>query len=435
MGLSMRSRARVAALGLLLAPVVIAPAAEAQQVLTQAERVISIPRGKSALVTQRERIQRVSVADPEIAEPVVVSPRELLVNGRQIGITSVIVWSETGAVSLYSVEITADPEIIERQIRMLGPDVDIRVTASGNTVILTGTVARPTLARRAVEIAQASGAQVISNIQGPTAAQVLLRVRFAEVSRSATEAFGTIFQTLNPHRLEPGADATDWRVDTFAEGLVRLFLLGDNASLDAIIEAVRARGEFRSLAEPTLLALEGEEASFLAGGEFPFPIVQGATGAVTVTWREFGIRLTFVPHITNQGGIRLRVAPEVSSLDFANALVLQGFRIPALLTRKAETSVELQQGQHLAIAGLLDNRTLENVSKIPLLGDLPILGTFFRSRNRDQNRTELLVIISPEIVQPQAAPPPLPTGEPETWEWQRGLRPQDVPPRQRPAGW
>jgi pilus assembly protein CpaC len=211
-------------------------------------------------------------------------------------------------------------------------------------------------------------------------------------------------------------------IETLSSGLVRLFLLGDNgAALEAAIRALRVRGDFRSLAEPNLVTLEGETATFLAGGEFPFPSVQtGAQQQVTIQWKEFGVRLNFTPWVTNDGRIRLNVEPEVSSLDFANGLQFAGYTVPALLTRRASTDVELRPGQHLAIAGLLDNQQEATVSKIPLLGDLPIIGTFFSFRERRDRQTELLVIVTPYLVEPMDAAPAVPAGEPG--EWQRHRR-------------
>jgi len=295
------------------------------------------------------------------------------------------------------------------------------VTASGNTVTLSGQVSSAVVAQRALEVARTTGAQVIDAMQAPALQQVLLQVRFAEVSRSAISRFGTELSTRNPQLLNA---ERDWSGETLSEGLVRLFLLNADAEIEAVIRALKSRGLLRTLAEPNLLTLPGREASFLAGGEFPYPTVQGGTGnnAVTITFKEFGVRLRFTPTITNTGSIRLRVAPEVSSLDFANGLTFGGFQIPALLTRRTETEVELREGQHLAIAGLIDNSITDNLDKIPILGDIPILGLFFRSKDVRQNRTELLVIVTPRLVQPSDTPPPLPTGEPETWRWDRSLR-------------
>jgi pilus assembly protein CpaC len=198
--------------------------------------------------------------------------------------------------------------------------------------------------------------------------------------------------------------------------------------LDAVIRALKSTGEFKSLAQPNLVTREGEDASFLAGGEFPFPTIQGGGAGlqgITIEWREFGIRLNFTPTITNAGNIRLRVAPEVSSLDFANGLTFQGFQIPALLSRKVDTDVELAPGQTLAIGGLLDNNLLQDVDKIPILGDIPILGFFFRSTEARQDRTELLVLVTPHILDTDNLPEyVLPTGDPNTadWDWDAHIR-------------
>jgi pilus assembly protein CpaC len=190
---------------------------------------------------------------------------------------------------------------------------------------------------------------------------------------------------------------------------------------------MRNEGTFRSLAEPDLLAFPGEQASFLAGGEFPYPTVQGVTQQLSIEFKEFGIRLSFTPEITNSGAIRLSVAPEVSQLDFANGLTMAGFQVPALLSRRAQTVVELAQGQTFAIAGLMDNRMTESVSKFPLLGDIPILGALFRSKDMRDNQSELLVLVTPFLVNPLDVPPPLPTGELQEWDRDRFIRPTPQP--------
>jgi pilus assembly protein CpaC len=300
--------------------------------------------------------------------------------------------------------------------------VPITLTASGGAIIISGSVRDPHVARRILEVVASSGATVINNMAAPAARQVLLHVRFAEVNRSVLSSLSADLRLINPQNLG-GAfeDAQLVDIETLAEGAVRLFLLGDNgAGLEMLIRALKTQGDFRSLAEPNLIALEGQEASFLAGGEFPFPMVQGGqSNAVSIAWKEFGVKLNFTPTVTNIGTIRLDVAPEVSSLDFANGLTFGGFQIPAILTRRTETSIELRPGQHLAIAGLLDNSTLVEWQKIPLLGDLPIIGTFFRSRSVRDRNTELLVLVTPHLVEPTDQPTPLPTGEPETWDRSR----------------
>jgi pilus assembly protein CpaC len=396
--------------------------AAAQQVLTQATRVVSVGRGTSALITTVSPVERVALGDPQVADAIAVSPTEILVNGQSVGSTSLLVWDRAGRVQLYTIEVTPDIGALERQIRALFPHLPIQLSATGEAVVVSGTVRDALAARRILEIVRASGARVINNMAAPSALQVLLHVRIAEVNRSAIQALGSDLFLHNPHRYGEVEDLATLNVETLSSGLVRLFLLGDNgAALEAAIRALRSRGDFKSLAEPNLVTLEGETASFLAGGEFPFPSVQGGAGSerVTIEWKEFGVRLNFRPNVTNDGSIRLHVEPEVSSLDFGNGLQFAGYLVPAILTRRTSTDVELRPGQHLAIAGLLDNQQEESVSKIPLLGDLPIIGTFFSMREKRDRQTELLVIVTPHIVEPMDTPPAVPPGEPETWNRNR----------------
>jgi pilus assembly protein CpaC len=394
----------------------------AQQVMTQPTRVVSVPRGTSALITTVSPAERVALGDPSVADAIVMSPNEILVNGLQVGSTSLLVWDRAGRVDMYTLEVTPDIGGLERQIRSLFPDLPIRLTATGDAVVVTGEVRDALAARRVLDIVRASGARVINNLMAPSALQVLLHVRIAEVNRSAIQALGSDLFFHNPHRYGEVEDLATLDIETLSSGIVRLFLLGDNgASLEAAIRVLRTRGDFRSLAEPNLVTLEGETATFLAGGEFPFPAIQpgGGQQQVTIQWREFGVRLNFTPRVTNDGRIRLHVEPEVSSLDFANGLQFAGYTVPAILTRRASTDVELRPGQHLAIAGLLDNQQEATVSKIPLLGDIPIIGTFFSMRERRDRQTELLVIVTPYIVEPLDAPPTIPPGEPGDWRRHR----------------
>lgn len=390
----------------------------AQEVLTRAGEVVSLGRGTSALITTLSPVERVALGDPEIADAVVISPTEVVINSQAVGTTSLFVWDEFDQVELYTVVVTPDIGSIDRQITALFPDLDVQLSATGGSVVVSGTVREALAARRILEIVEASGANVINNMMAPSALQVMLHVRFAEVNRNAVKALGSDLVMSNVQDYPDVNKPADIDISTFADGVVELFLLGDNGTgLDAFITALRSRGEFRSLAEPNLVTLEGQEATFLAGGEFPFPSVQGGqNNQVTIQWKEFGVRLNFTPHVTNDGRIRLSLAPEVSSLDFGNGLSFAGFVIPTLLTRRTSTDVELMPGQHLAIAGLLDNQQEEIVDKIPLLGHLPIIGSFFSySQSRDR-QTELLVIVTPHIVEPTDAQPAVPTGEPVEWD-------------------
>jgi pilus assembly protein CpaC len=399
----------------------LAAPASAQRVLSKPEQIMTVAKGASLLLENDGAIQRFSIGEPSVAEATVLSPREVLISGKTLGVTTLLVWGTDGSVKLYSVEVTADAPGMERYLNTVLPGQSVNVSATGNTVTLSGQVRDASVAQRAVEIAKGSGAVVVDNLAIPSAVQVMLQVRFAEVTRSALQEYSNKIATLNPHEL---SDNGDWSGTTTSDGDVTFALLNPGNNLQDVLRVLRSKGDFKDLAEPTLLTLPGKEASFLAGGEFPYPTVQSGSGnnAITITFKEFGVRLRFTPTIMRNGNIRLNLESEVSSLDFANALTFQGFVVPSLLTRRAETEVELQDGQHLSIAGLLDNSTIRNVNKIPILGDLPILGFFFRSKSARERRTELLVIVTPRIVGASDTMPPVPTGEPETWDWSGGMK-------------
>ena len=388
--------------------------ASAQRIVSQAERVISVSKGSSVLLVNPVALSRFSVGDPAIAEATVLSPTEVLINGKGLGTTTLLIWDNSGQVRVNSVEVTADAPGLQRFLKQLMPDEDIQVSASGNTVTVSGNVKDPNSVARAVDIAKASGATIIDNLVAPQAVQVLVRVRFAEINRTALKDWATRFSTLNPHKLDTDGDYFGTTDPTVGQDAITFLLNSGDANLAAFISAATQKGDLRTLAEPNLMTLPGKEAYFLAGGEFPYPSVQGgsSSGSVTITFKEFGIRLRFLPTIARNGAIRLKVAPEVSSLDFANGLVIQGFEIPSLRTRRAETEVELREGQYLAIAGLMDNETTRSLTKIPIIGDIPILGELFRSRGTRDRRTELLVVVTPELVQATDTSPKVPTGEP-----------------------
>ena len=401
--------------------------------------VVRLAAGESFLITRSAPLTKVSIADPGVADVVVVSATELVVNGKVAGTTSLMLWDTSGGRAHYSVKVNADAESLQENLRRLFPDETFRVEASGGTVVLAGDVSSAMVSERMAEIAQTSvgeAATVSNQLSVPDPGQILLKVRFAEVSKSALEKAG-----VNLLRWSPGEVSGGWSsgrptgtggavslppsgaLDLTLSDAVNLFLINPNGDVGVFIQALKSNGVFRSLAEPNLLAVHGQEASFLAGGEFPYPVVQGGAnvGAVTIQFREYGIRLSFKPEILPSGNIRLHVAPEVSALDFGNGLTLQGFNIPAILIRKAETEIELQDGQSFAIAGLVDNAMIQDIDKIPLLGDIPILGSLFRSKEVRNNRSELLVLVTPHIVQPLNEQPPVPTQEPETWDWMGGM--------------
>jgi pilus assembly protein CpaC len=384
---------------------------------------VRLTAGRSTVVPTDFDITRIAVTNPEIADAVVVQPREILVDGKTAGTISLIVWGGSGRTQ-YDVVVEQPVAPLEQQLRALFPGEDVTVSTSEGATILSGRVSSTSVMLRMGEIATASipKAQLVNLLRvpgGSESQQVMLQVRFAEVNRRAlTEAGLGLFLTrerfLGRSTTQQFA-APDFEQEGGQDKLVfsdflNLFLWDRELGVGGVLRALEQSGGFQSLAEPNLIAYNGQEASFLAGGEFPVPIVSGAAGNVSVSWKEFGIRLNFTPTIAGDV-IRLSVTPEVSSLDFANGITLEGFRIPALTTRRATTVVELRDGQSFAIAGLLDNEVQHDQAAIPLLSKLPIIGPLFKSKGERSEQTELMVLITPRLVRaldPDEVPP-LPT--------------------------
>jgi pilus assembly protein CpaC len=400
-----------------------APGAGVDASRVDRDRVLLLTAGRSMVLTTTFDITRIAITDPKIADAVVVQPREVLIDGRAAGTVSLIVW---GAGRREQYDVVVDPGVttLQQTLQQLFPGEDIRVAVNDDAIILSGQVSTNAVMLKAGEIVAATKptARVVNMLQlpgGMASQQVMLQVRFAEVNRAALMQAGFSFFT-NASRYSNRTTTQQFAAPDFDDekpnGLefsdfLNLFFFDRKEGIGAVLKALESKGYFQSLAEPNLIAYNGQKASFLAGGEFPIPIVQGgATNAVTVQFKEFGVRLTFTPTIAGDV-IRLKVAPEVSSLDFNNGVTLQGFRIPALLTRKAETDVELRDGQSFAIAGLLNNVSQDDKSAIPILSKLPIIGVLFKSKSERAERTELMVLITPRLVRPLDPDevPPLPT--------------------------
>jgi len=390
--------------------------------------------GRSIVISSPTRIKRVSLADPNIAEAIVVSPTQVVVNGKTPGGVSLLLWDESDQSQAFEVSVDIDVLGLSQKIHEVFPSEPVQVETSRDVVMLSGRVSSAAVADKILEVVKSATPKVTSLMQIPVApaGQILLQVRFAEVDRTALSQLGInilstgagktignittgqfgglsspkitdIFPVKGP---QPVAGEIFTTEQTITD-VLNIFLFNPNIHLGAVIKALQAKDLLQILAEPNVLTESGKEASFLAGGEFPFPILQSSAGGgfagITIQFKEFGVRLNFTPTLTADGRIHLKVRPEVSSLDFSQALTLQGFVIPALSTRRVESEMDLSDGQSFAIAGLVDNRVTEQLSKIPGIGDIPVLGKLFRSRSLNKTRNELLIVVTPRVVQPVAA--------------------------------
>jgi pilus assembly protein CpaC len=394
---------------------------------------VAVAVGKTLLIDCAQPIARVAVGAAEVAEASAISPTEILVNGKGPGETSLILWDRRGGRQFFNITVrpssaasTDTMDAIRRELAMELPGQILKVTSENNMVFLRGNVKNLTSSTRAVQIAGSGGGKVVNllNVDVPDAdPQILLKVRFASVDRNKEKQLGiNVFSTgfggvdsgittgqFSPPSVSLGSATTGSSASIGNELNLFAFLPGLN--LGATLEALETRGLVEVLAEPNVIAVNGKEASILAGGEYPYPVAQASSGgqsAITIMFKEYGIRLNFIPTITPRGTIRLQLAPEVSALDFADAVEISGFEVPAITTRKVKTEVELSDGQSFVVGGLLDNNETETFQKIPFIGDIPFIGKFFQSMQRTKTNTELIIIVTPEVVSPIAAGSPLP---------------------------
>jgi len=362
------------------------------------------------------------------AEAQAVSPTQILLNGKAPGETSLIIWDQTGGRQFFNVTVRQSSfasndtlEGLRRELRAELPGQNVRISQDNGIIFLRGTVSNLNSAERAEKITSTAGKVVnLLNVNVPAPEpQVLLKVKFASVDRNRLKQLGISFAS-NGLGNTIGAISTGQfggiNVGTSGGFLVsgnNIFGIYPGIGLGASIQALETRGLAEVLAEPNVLAKNGHQASFLAGGEYPYPVAQtGATGGaaapITIQYKQYGVLLAFIPTITNRGTIRLQVAPEVSALDYGNAVDIGGAVVPALTIRRVKTEVELAEGQTFIIGGLLDNRETENLQKIPFIGDIPVLGKFFQSMQRTRTNTELIVTVTPELVNPIEAGAPVP---------------------------
>ena len=400
------------------------------------QQVLHVFVGKSVIINVQERLKRVLSSNPAAVETLVTSPTQVVVEGKAAGTSSLILWDEAGNSQLLDVIVELDVSELRAAIERAYPNQKIDVQADGARLILSGNVSAPSVAEELAKVAAPYG-QVVNSLTVPVShdRQVLLEVKFAEVDRTKLEQLGfNIISTgaantpgvISTQQFGPpaingqltsaiGAPLQGFTSSLNVTNLLNIFLFRPDLNLGATIQDLQQRSVLEILAEPNLLALNGQKASFLSGGEFPFPVVQGGQniGAVTIQFRPFGVRLDFTANIDQENIIRLHVAPEVSSLDFTNSITISGFTVPAISTRRAETELELKDGQSFGIAGLLDHRAQAQLSKIPGLADIPILGQLFRSKSINRSNAELLVLVTPHIVDPvHVESPPAPEPKP-----------------------
>lgn len=372
--------------------------------------------GRSTILNVGSAISRVSLTVPDVADAMVTTPQQLLIHGKAPGTISLFVWDHAGGIKTYVVNVRRDLTQLIEQMKQLFPGEPITVTGSGKDVIISGTVSSKYVVDKAADVAEGyvdkkdNVVNLLKQQEGVASNQVMLRVRFAEVSRSAMQELGATYildqfkndwygRGTTQQFSAPNFDSTKPNQLDFSDFL-NLFVFNSKHGIGAVVRALQSKGLFQSLAEPDLIALNGKEASFLAGGEYPYPVVQSGSNSnsITIQFKEFGVRLSFTPTVLANNLIDLKVTPEVSTLDFTNAVILQGFRVPALSTRRTSTEVELQDGQTFAIAGLLNNTLNNTMQKIPGIGDIPVLGTLFKSRAYQKDQTELVVMITPTVL-------------------------------------
>jgi len=395
---------------------------------------LKVTLGKSLVIDYPADVARISTSNPDIVDAVAVSTREILLHAKAHGVATVVVWAKDGQRNFYNISVEHNLEPIRKLIKETFPNEDIHVQSARDSVTLTGRVSSQQVADRAAALVASLAKTVINNLRllpGDVDRQVLLRVKFAELNRSelanfgvnllSTGALNTLGRTTTGQFTPPTPGTLQGQIPGRLEGTTSTYSISDalnvfafrpDLNLATFISALQSQGLLQILAEPNLLTSDGKEASFLVGGEFPVPVLQGGAnaGAVTIQFREFGIRLTFLPSLTGNKTIKMFVRPEVSTIDMTNAVTFSGFTIPALATRRMETNIELGEGQSFAIGGLIDDRVRDNMSRVPGLSHIPVLGVLFKSRQENKTKTELVVMVTPEIVTPlnPTDPKPIP---------------------------
>ncbi|HEX5226649.1 MAG TPA: type II and III secretion system protein family protein [Bryobacteraceae bacterium] len=393
-------------------------------VFGQSAEELRLTVGKSVVIDYPSDIRQISTSSPEIVDASPVTTREILLHGKGLGNATLVVWSKTGERTFYNVTVDLNLDSLRKILKDSFPNEQIVPESSRDSLTLNGKVSSKEIADRAIALATTFAKTVVNNMElgaPPIEKQVLLRVRFAELDRTKAEEYGVnwfsqagqtgFYASTQQSPISSTTQGGSGGLNTLTIGsALNLFAFDPKLNLGAFLQALQSENILQILAEPNLVTTNGKEAYFLVGGEFPVPVLQGGgnAGSVTVQFKEFGIRLRFTPVITGNHTIKLHLTQEVSTLDAADGVTFNGFVIPAISTRRAETDVELGEGQSFVVAGLLDNRDTESLSKLPFLGDIPVLGALFKSKSVKKSRTDLVMLVTPEVTQPLGPNDPRP---------------------------
>jgi pilus assembly protein CpaC len=422
-----------------------APSSEPMVLDSDGIAQVSIPAGRSTVIEPGWNISEVAVADDTIADVKVLKPDRVMVIGKEVGATDVTLWDVDGNRWEARVTVHVDLEQLRLTLERVLPDSDLDLEQSEGVLIVSGTLRRAEHAEDLHRFLEAADIKYVDMTRVAGLQQVMIKVRVAEANRVAIRSLGSNFvhagdsffggSTVggNPNSIDIGIPGGQTAGDNLNFQVLQNASVGDAVTLFAgfpgldfelFVEALEENQYLRTLAEPTLVAMSGEKASFLAGGEFPIPIANAGVGGatqITIEWKEFGVRLNFLPTVLGDGTIRMQVAPEVSDLSDVGAVELEGFRIPSLLTRRAATTLSMRSGQTFAMAGLMDKNIAARSQKVPGLGSIPILGRLFSSVRYERGETELVVLATVELVEPMDTQADLPVPgdthlEPDAWE-------------------
>jgi pilus assembly protein CpaC len=387
---------------------------------TMTAKKLNLISGKSVILKSTLPIKRVSIANPEIADFLLLSPHDIYLTGKTAGTTNLTLWQNNKVTEIYDLEVAYDLSRLKQQVHEVLPaEKDLQIISTNDSITLAGRMINTANLSKVTALARsyAPKGKINNLVQVGGVHQVMLEVRIAEISRSTTKELGINFNYINNGDFgvsllgglsQLAENATDSNILTsgapfalkVSPAVNALFRFSNgNSTWTGLIDALQEDGLVKVLAEPTLIALSGQTANFLAGGEFPIPVPQGL-GTVAIDYKKFGVGLNFTPTVLSEGVISINVSPEVSELDFSTAVQFSGFVVPGITTRRASTTIELADGQSFAIAGLLRDSIKSQVSKFPLLGDIPILGALFRSQSFLKNKTELIIIVTPHLVKP-----------------------------------